>query len=293
MLKAPALIVRHRRSTLVIGVLLACLMAVAAIGVSIELYRAEAAFAVVLAPLFFVLIAAGLLKLAHDRWATSMVCLRVSGEGLWLPGMAARRIPWTDVRSVRCVACRPTTEYAATPRQYLLFEVNMPAVSRIGQPGFLWWRAQLLVLDCNELDTPKDVILEAVYRCHPAAVADADVGRTHLAAAKSRAARLHLPLADTFRFGAQCIRAETASVIADCGELWSAAVATWHRLAPHVRREIRLLQIGAAVVQRSIVHYAQQLAFVLRDMAMTNLARGQRTVRVAAVVIRHRFVRSV
>jgi hypothetical protein len=291
--KAPVLIVRHRRSTLVIGVLLACLMAIASIAVSIELYRAEASLAIALAPQIFVLIAAGMLKLAYDRWATSLMCLRVSADGLWLPGMAARRIPWTDVRSVRCIACRPTIEHVTRPRQYLLFEVNMPTVSRVGQPGFLWWRAQLLVLDVNELDTAKDVILDAVYRCHPAAVADADVGRTQIAAAKSRAVRLHLPMADTFRFGAQCIRAEAATLLADCRDMFAAAVATWHRLAPHVRREMRLLQIGAAILQRSAAAHAQQLAQTLRDMTLTNLARGHRTVRVAAVVIRHRFVRSV
>jgi hypothetical protein len=294
MLNAPALIVRHRRSTLVIGVLLACLMAIASIGVSIELYRSEAALAVVLAPQVFVLIAAGMLKLAYDRWATSLVCLRVSPEGLSLPGMAARRIPWMDVRSVRCIACRPTPEHASRPRQYLLFEVNMPTVSRTGRPGFLWWRAQLLVLDVSELDTSKDVILEAVYRYHPAAVADAEVGRAQpAAAAKSNVARLHLPMPETLRFGAQCIRVEAASLIADCRELWSAAVATWHRLAPQVRREMRLLMLGAAIVQRTTASYAQWLALTLRDMAMANLARGHRGVRVAAVVIRHRFVRSV
>jgi hypothetical protein len=293
MLNAPALIVRHRRLRLVIGVVLACLMAIASIGVSIELYRADAALAVVLAPQIFVLIAAGLLKLAYDRWATSLVCLRASAEGLSLPGMAARRIPWMDVRSVRCIACRPTPDHAGRPRQYLLFEVNVPTVSRTGRPGFLWWRAQLLVLDVSELDTSKDVILEAVYCYNPAAVADAEVGRAQPAAAKSKAARLHLLMAERLRFGAQCIRAEVASLLADCGELWSAAVATWHRLAPRVRREMRLVMLGAAIVQRTTASYTQWLALTLRDLTMANLARGHRGVRVAAVVIRHRFVRSI
>jgi hypothetical protein len=291
MLNAPALIVRHRRLRLVIGVVLACLMAIASIGVSIELYRADAALAVVLAPQIFVLIAAGLLNLSYDRWAISLVCLRVSAEGLSLPGMAARRIPWMDVRSVRCITCRPTPDHAGRPRQYLLFEVNVPTVSRTGRPGFLWWRAQLLVLDASELDTSKDVILEAVYRYNPAAVADAEVGRAQPAAAKSKAARLHL--AETLRFGAQCIRAEAASLLAHGGELRSAAVATWHRLAPRVRREMRLVMLGAAIVQRTTASYTQRLALTLRDLTMANLARGHRGVRVAAVVIRHRFVRSI
>ena len=168
----------------------------------------------------------------------------------------------------------------------------MPAVSR-NRPGLLWWRAQVLVLDVSQLDTRKDVILEAVYRYNPAAVADAEVGRAQTAAAKTHAARLHLPMIETLRFGAQCIRAEVASLLADCVELRSAAVAAWHRLAPHVRREARLVMLGAAIVQRTTASYAQRLAATLRDMTMTNLARGHRGVRVAAVVIRHRFVRSV
>ena len=98
MLNAPALIVRHRHQPLVIGVLLACLMAIASIAVSIGLHPADAALAIVLAPQIFTFITAGLLKLAYDRWATSLVCLRVSAEGLVLPGLSARRIPWIDVR---------------------------------------------------------------------------------------------------------------------------------------------------------------------------------------------------
>ena len=292
MLNAPALIVRHRRMTLVIGVRLACLMAIASIGVSIQLHLADAALAIVLAPQIFSLIAVGLLKLAYDRWATSTVCLCISAEGLVLPGMSARRIPWIDVRSVRCISSIPTPEHATRPRQYLLLDADVPAVSR-SRPGLLWWRAQMLVLDVGELDTHKDVILEAFYRYNPAAVADAEVGRAQPAAAKTHAARPRLPMTETLRFGAQCIRAEAASLLAGCGELRSAAVAAWHRLAPRVRREARLVVLGAAIVQRTTASYAQGLALTLRDMMMTNLARGHRGVRVVAVVIRHRFVGSL
>jgi hypothetical protein len=245
----------------------------------------------VLAPQIFVLIAAGLLKLAYQRWATSLVCLRVSRDGLSLPGIAARRIPWADVRSVRSVACTPTPDHTSQPRQYLLFEVNMPTVSRVGQPAFLWWRAQLLVLDVRDLDVGKDAILDAVYRYHPAAVADAEVGRT-FAASRSAVARVQVPGIESLRFAAQCIRAETVSLLADCGELRAAAVAAWHRAAPHVRREVRLLMLGAAILRRSAAVHVQWLTLTLRDMATANIARGHRTVRVAAVVIRHRFVRS-
>ena len=295
MLNAPALIVRHRPKTLVIGVLLACLMAIASIAVSIGFHLADAALAIVLAPQIFTFITAGLLKLAYDRWATSLVCLRVSAEGLVLPGLSARRIPWIDVHSVRCISCTPTPEHATTPRQYLLLEADVPAVSR-SQPGLLWWRTQQLVLDVSDLDTSKDVILEAMYRYNPAAIADAEVARAQtaaLAAAKSNAAHPRLPMAEAIRFGAQCIRAEAASLLADCGQMWSTAAAAWHRLARRVRRETRLTMLGATIVQRTTASYAQRLALILRDMAMANIARGHRTVRVAAVGIRHRFVRSV
>lgn len=292
MLNAPALIVRHRRFTLVIGVLLACLMAVATIAISIELYRAEAALAIVLALQIFVVIAVALLKLAYDRWATSMVCLSISAEGLSLPGMSERRIPWIDVRSVRSISSTPTPEHATRPCQYLLFEVEVPAVSR-NRPGLLWWRPQVLVLDVSRLDTRKDVILEAVYRYNPAAVADAEVGRAKIPAARSNAVRRHLPMIETIKFSAQCIRVEAASLLADCGELWSGAVATWHRLTPLLRREARILTLGTIALQRNTVWHAQRLVQALRDMTMTNLARGHRTMREAAVVIRHRFVRSV
>ena len=134
---APALIVRHRRFTLVIGVLLACLMAVAAMGVSIELHRAHAALALVLVPQIFVLVAAGMIKLAYDRWATSLVCLSVSAEGLSLPGVATRPIPWTAVRSVRGICCNPTPEHAITPRHYMLFDVETPANFGIDRPGIV------------------------------------------------------------------------------------------------------------------------------------------------------------
>jgi hypothetical protein len=292
MLNAPALIVRHRPKTLVTGVLLACLMAIAAIAASIRLYLADAALAIVLAPQIFTLVTAGLLKLAYDRWATSLVCLRVSAEGLVLPGLSARRIPWIDVHSVRCISCTPTPEHATMPRQYLLLEADVPAVSR-SQPGLLWWRTQQLVLDVSELDTSKDVILEAMYRYNPAAIADAEVARAQTAAPKSNVVRPRLPLTETITFGAQSIRAEAASLLADCRQLWSAAVAARRRLARQVRREARLIMLGAVIVQRTTASYAQRLALILRDLTMTNLARGHRTVRVAAVGIRHRFVRSV
>jgi len=291
MRKAPALIVRHRRMTLVIGVLLACLMVIAAICVSIGLYLADATLAIVLVPQIFVLIAVGLLKLAYDRWATSTVCLCVSADGLLLPGMSTRRIPWIDVRSVRCISSTPTPEHATKPRHYLLLEADVPAVSR-SQPGLLWWRAQQLVFDVSQLDASRDAILEAFYRFHPAAVADAEVASAQTAAAKSDGERPRLPMAATIRLCAQHIRAKSAPLLA-AQDMWSDAVVTWHRLALQVRREAQLVMLGAAIVRRTTVSYAQRLVRIARDVTLTNLARGQRSARVAAVAVRHRFVRSV
>ena len=51
------------------------------------LFRAHAAIALVLVPQIFVLIAAGMLRFAYDRWATWLVCLSVSVAGLSLPGV--------------------------------------------------------------------------------------------------------------------------------------------------------------------------------------------------------------
>jgi hypothetical protein len=292
MRKAPALIVRHRRMTLVIGVILACLMAIAAISVSVELYQAGAALPIVLAPQIFFLIAVGFLKLAYDRWATSTICLYISADGLVLPGMSTRRIPWIDVRSVRCISSTPTLEHATSPRHYLLLEADVPAISR-SQPGLLWWRAQQLVFDVSQLDASKDAILEAFYRFHPAAVADAEVARAHAAAAKSNVRRRRLPIGATIMLSSRYIRAKTAPLQAGCREIWSTVEAAWRRLAPQVRREARLIMLGAVIVQRTTAVYAQRLALMLRDVTMTNLARGHRGVRVAAFAVRHRFVRSV
>jgi hypothetical protein len=196
MQNSPALIVRHRPSTLLIGILLACAMAIAAIGVSIELHQAEAAFSLVLAPLVFVLIAAGMLRLAYERWATSMVCLAASAEGLSLPGTSARLIPWNAVRSVRNICCSLTAEYAAKPRQYLLFEIEAAPARGIGRSATVQSYAPLVVLDVSEVDTSKDVILDAVRRFRSVAVANTNLGRETRPANVPAAARLGLsPLA--------------------------------------------------------------------------------------------------
>ena len=197
---APALIVRHRRFTLVIGVLLACLMAIAAMGVSIELHRAHAALALVLAPQIFVLVAAAMIKLAYDRWATSLVCLSISAEGLALPGIATRPIPWTAIRAVRGICCNPTPEHAITPRHYLLFDVETPANFGIDRPGIVRRHvaplpagAPLVTLDISELDTSKEAILDAVRRFHPAAVADAEARRSNHPAAGANYGSIRIP----------------------------------------------------------------------------------------------------
>jgi hypothetical protein len=272
---APILIVRHRRSTLVVGILLACVMAVAAIGVSIELHWAEAAFALVLAPLVFVLVAVGMLRLAYERWATSLVCLSVSAEGLSLPGTASGPIPWRAVRSVRGICCSLTSEYAATPSQYLLFEIDAPTGSSIGRSATLRSDSPLVVLDVSAIDTSKDVILDAVRRYRPAAVADIDLGQEIRPAAVPAAGRVGLSPLELAWLGARRLSVGAAP------------------LAASVLSDARTLIAAAAALQRTTIARLQQYARALRYIAMTRFARGHRLVRVTAIGVRHRLVRSL
>jgi len=297
---APALIVRHRRFTLVIGVLLACLMAIAAMGVSIELHRAQAALALVLLPQIFVVVAAGMIKLAYDRWATSLVCLSVSAEGLSLPGVATRPIPWTAVRSVRGICCNPTPEHAITPRHYMLFDVETPANFGIDSPGIVRRHvaplpagAPLVTLDISELDTSKEAILDAVRRFHPVAVADAEARRPNHPAAGANDGSIRFPSVDEITAGAQRLYSGATALLARRGEVWPAAVAEWYRLAPRARREARTLVVAAVALQRNTAAHVQHRALRLRAAAAAHLARGQQIMQAAALGIRHRFDRSV
>jgi hypothetical protein len=269
MQNAPTLIVRHRRSTLVIGILLACAMAIAAIGVSIELQQAEAAISLVLAPLVFVAIAAGMLRLAYERWATSMVCLAASHEGLSLPGTSARLIPWSAVRSVRNICCSLTAEYAAEPRQYLLFEIEAAPARGIGRSY-----APLVVLDVSDVDTSKDVILEAVRRFRSASAVNANLGRT-MRPAQAAAARIGLSPLELAWLGARRLSVGAAP------------------LAASVLADARTLVAAASALQRTMIAHLQHHARALRCIAMTRYARGQRFVRVTAIGVRHRLVRSL
>ena len=271
MLNAPALIVRRRSPTLVIGVLLTCLMAIAAIGVSLELFRAHAAIALVLVPQIFVLIAAGMLRLAYDRWATSLVCLSVSVAGLSLPGVTRRPIPWTGLRRVRCICSNPTPEHAATPRYYLLFDVETPAVRGSGPSVIVRRHARLVVLDVSELDTSKDVILGTLRRYYPAAV-DPDLLTWQ---------------------GSQEVRFQPASRPARADEIWIAILARWHRRATRFRIRTQVLVNAAVALQRTTLTHLQRSTLQLRDTTVTSLARGQRMVRVTAIGVRYRFVRSL
>ena len=297
---APALIVRHRRFTLVIGVLLACLMAIAAMGVSIELHRAHAELALVLLPQIFVLVASGMIKLAYDRWATSLVCLSISAEGLALPGIATRPIPWTVIRSVRGICCNPTPEHAITPRHYMLFDVETPALFGIDRPGIVRRHeaplpagAPLVTLDISELDTSKEAILDAVRRFHPAAVADADARRSNHPAAGANDVSIRFPSVQEITVGAQRLSDGATALLARRNEVWPAAVAEWNRLAPRARNETRRLMVAAVALQRTTVAQVQLRALTLRDVAAAHLARGQQVVHAAALGLRHRFDRSV
>jgi hypothetical protein len=275
MRNAPALVVRHQRYTLVIGILLACLMAAAAIGVSIALHQAEAAILIVLAPLVFVAIAAGMLRLAYERWATSLVCLAISAKGLSLPGTAAGPIPWRAVRSVRGICCSLTSEYAATPSQYLLFEIDAPTGNSIGRSATTRSDGPLVVLDVSEIDTSKDVILDAVRRFRPAAVADADLVRELRPAGVVAGARIGLSSLELAWLGARHLCVGTAP------------------LAASVLSEAHTLIAAATALQRTTIARLQQYARTLRDTAMTRFARGHRFVRVTAIGVRHRLVRSL
>jgi hypothetical protein len=255
MQNAPALLVRHRRSTLVIGILLACAMAIAAIGVSIELHQAEAAISLVLAPLVFVAIAAGMLRLAYERWSTSTVCLAASAEGLSLPGTSARLIPWSAVRSVRNICCSLTAEYAAEPRQYLLFEIEAAPARGIGRSY-----APLVVLDVSEVDTSKDVILDAMRYFRSVAVANTNLGREIRPAHGAAAARIGLSPLELAWLGARRLSVGAAP------------------LAASVLSDARTLIAAAAALQRTIIAHLQH-ARALRYIAMTRFARGHRFVR--------------
>ena len=297
---APALIVRHRRFTLVIGVLLACLMAIAAMGVSIELHRAHAALALVLAPQIFVLVAAGMIKLAYDRWATSLVCLSISAEGLALPGIATRPIPWTAIRSVRGICCNPTPEHAITPRHYMLFDVETPANFGIDRPGIVQRHvaplpagAPLVTLDISELDTSKEAILDAVRRFHPVAVADADARRSNHPAAGANDGSIRFPSTEEIIANARRLYDGATALLARRHEVWPAAVAEWNRLAPRVRNETHRLMVAAVALQRTTVALVQHRALKLRATAVARFARGQRLMYAAALGLRHRFDRSI
>ena len=297
---APALIVRHRRFTLVIGVLLACLMAIAAMGVRIELHRAHATLALVLAPQIFVLVAAGMVKLAYDRWATSLVCLSISAEGIALPGIATRPIPWTAIRGVRGICCNPTPEHAITPRHYMLFDIETPANFGVDRPGIVRRHvmplpagAPLVTLDISELDTSKEAILDAVRRFHPVAVVDADARRSNHPAAGANDGSIRIPSIEEITAGARHLYTGAATLLARRNEVWPAAVAEWNRLAPRARHETRKLMVAAVALQRTTVAQVQHRAHMARSTAVAQFANGQRILHAAALGIRHRFDRSV
>jgi hypothetical protein len=297
MTNAPALIVHYRRFTLVIALLLAAQLVVAGVGISIELHKTQAGVALMLSPQILVLFAAYLAKTACDRWATSAVCLTVSAEGLMLPGLTERPIPWTAVKSVRGVCCSPAPERAATPRHYVLFDVEAPESFGVARRGAVQKLTSPvpagvppLALDLSELDAGKEAIVDAVRRFHPQAVADAEAHPID-AAAVANDASLRFPSAQELRVGAGRLRADIAAGFARRREIWPAAVEEWHRSAPRLRAGALALIATATDVQRTAVTSARRQALSLRERAAAHVARALDTVRNATLGIRHRIVR--
>jgi hypothetical protein len=130
------------------------------------------------------------------------------------------------------------------------------------------------VLDVSEIDTGKDVILDAVRRFRAAAVADADLVREIRRVGSPAGVRIGLSSLELAWLGARrlCVGATPlASLLGDAHTLIAAV----------------------AALQRTTVAYLQQYARTLRDTAMTRFARGHRFVRVTAIGVRHRLVRSL
>ena len=282
MTNSPALIVHYRRFTLVITLLLACQLLVASIGVSIELHKTQAGVALMLSPQILVLFAAYLAKTACDRWSSSAICLTVSAEGLMLPGLTERPIPWTAVKSVRGVCCSPAPEQAATPRHYVLFDVDAPqsfgvpprtAVHNLTAPVPLG--VPPLALDLSELDTGKEAIVEAVRRFHPQAVADAVAPRSGSSAASANDASIRFPSPQEIRVGFGRMRADVARGFGRRDEVLPAVVDAWRLSEPR----LRALIAAAVDMQRSTVAGAQDMSLSLRDLAAANVARRMENLR--------------
>ena len=298
MTNAPALIVHYRRFTLVIALLLAGQLVIAAVGISIELHKTQAGVALMLSPQILVLFAAYLAKTACDRWATSAVCLTVSAEGLMLPGLTERPIPWTAVKSVRGICCSPAPEQAATPRHYVLFDVEAPesfgvvrrgVVQKLTSP--LPSGAPPLAIDLSELDAGKEAIVEAVRRFHPQAVSDAEAHPTG-AAAFANDASIRFPSVQQLRLGFGRMRADIARGLDRRGEILPAVIEAWRRSEPRLRAGALALMAAAADAQRTAIATARLRALSIREQAAASLVRRLDGVRTAVLGIRHRGSRA-
>jgi hypothetical protein len=286
MTNAPALIVHYRRFTLVIALLLACQLVIAAVGISIELHKTQAGVALMLSPQILVLFAAYLAKTACDRWATSAVCLTVSAEGLMLPGLTQRPIPWTAVKSVRGICCSPAPEQAATPRHYVLFDVEAPESFGVARRGAVQHLtsplpsgAPPLAIDLSELDAGKEAIVEAVRRFRPEAVVDADPERPGALAAGANDASLRFPSPQELRLGFGRMRADVARGFGRRDEVLPAVVDAWRRSEPRLRAGAQTLIAAAVEMQRSSVASARDLSLSLKDLTAATVATGMENLR--------------
>lgn len=290
MTNEPALIVRHSRFTLVIVVLLAALIAIAAIGITIELYHAQAAIALMLLPQIATLLAAYLAKMAWDRWAASSASLTVSAEGMTLPGVTMRPIPWTAVRSVRAVCSSPDPQHGAARRHYVFFDVDAPESFGVEQLGAMGWLAApvppgapLLTLDLSELDTGRDAILGAVHRFHPAAVDAAPAAGASLAADVS----LRFPTWREVTVAAHRLRIESATLAARRGEVAPAIT----RLARKGRTEAAALAKEIGAIHRNMVADARSYLQAKGEQVADHAGRALTMARATVLGVWHRVER--
>ena len=297
MTNAPALVVRHRRFTLVVALMLSAALATAAVGVSMELHAAGAGIGPILAPLVLVLLAGCLAKNAYDRWAGSNVRLTVSAEGLTLPGIVVRPIPWPAVRAVRGLCCNPTPDYAATPRQYVLFEVEEPEGFGACRRGRLRTLAAPLpagappiTLDLSELDADQETVLAAVHRFHPAAVAG-DALRDGEAFALANEASLAFASFDEVGRAAGRARATTAALLGRRVEFGPAVTVAGRDAARRIHAASRALCSAAATFYCDVDATAHRWIRSIHQWAETRSAATTETLRRTLTVIRHRLVR--
>lgn len=293
MTNSPALIVRHARFTPAVTMLLAVVLAVAAIGLSVELHKAGVGIALVLAPQVLVLLAAYLAKVAADRWRHTAVRLAVSAEGLTMPGITDRPIPWTAVTQLRVVCCSPVPEQGVAPRHYLFLAVEAPdsfgvrsrnILQRFSAP--LPVDAPPITLDLTELDAGREAVLSAVHRFVPGAIGDAQPG------AWANDASIPVPTVAELHLAARRTGAVISALAARRGEFQAAALNMGKSWALHAKIEGLALIAAAGTLQRRTAAEMRSRLSSWHDQVAAIAARTHTTVRNATFDLRHRLKRN-